>query len=248
MNDLQILNWYLTAGVDEVIGEEPINRLVAVPKKQNLAPIIQKALSQDIQVQRIADVPTNVLAKQATSLNELKSLIANFDTPLKKNAQNMVFADGNPQADLMVIGEAPGEEEDKQGLPFVGRSGKLLDAMLKSIEHDRTNTYITNVVNFRPPNNRTPADDEILLFLPFLQKHVELVQPKVILALGKCAVEALTGSKEGITRLRGKWTLYNNIPMMPSFHPSYLLRKPDQKKNSWYDFLAVQKKLDTLKA
>lgn len=246
MNDLQILNWYLTAGVDEVIGEEPINRLVSSQQKQIKTQPVQNTPVIPIQITKAQNVPTNTLAEKATTLEELKDLIAQFDTPLKKNAQKMVFADGNPQANLMVIGEAPGAEEDKRGLPFVGESGHLLDAMLKSIGQDRTNTYITNVINFRPLNNRTPSLDEMYLFLPFLKKHIELIHPKVLLVLGNCAATTLTNSTEGISRLRGKWIMYNGIPMMPSFHPSFLLRDPMNKKNSWHDFLCVQQKLSSL--
>ena len=245
MNELQTLEWYLSAGVDEIIGEEPINRLVppVVPVQQNRPVQSNVILQAPVALKKEVNETTSALAEQATTLDELKELLQNLDTPLKKMAQRLVFADGNPHSDLMIIGEAPGGEEDRQGLPFVGPSGKLLDLMLKSIGRDRTNTYITNVVNYRPENNRTPSFDEICLFLPFLKKHIELVKPKVILLLGSCAITALTDGSETITRLRGKWMDYNGIPMLASFHPSFLLRTPIQKKNAWYDFLMIKQKL-----
>ena len=185
-------------------------------------------------------------------MDELRAAMENFDgCALKQTAAHLVFADGNPEADLMIVGEAPGAEEDKKGLPFVGASGHLLDLMLKSVGRDRTNVYISNVVSWRPPNNRKPSEDEIALLTPFIKRHIALVRPKVLLLLGGSAVSALIGIKDGITRTRGRWLTYRDgdvsIPAFASFHPAFLLRSPAQKKAAWRDFLTVKAKTDITK-
>jgi DNA polymerase len=193
------------------------------------------------------------LAAAANTLEELKDAIARFDgLSLKATATNLVFADGNPQAKLMLIGEAPGAEEDRRGLPFVGAAGQLLDRMLAAIGHDRTNSYITNIVNWRPPGNRKPSPAEMSLCQPFIERHIALVKPALILLLGDTAAKTLTGRTEGITRLRGKWCDWNDtasgttIPMLPTFHPAFLLRSPSQKREAWIDLLAAKRKLKEL--
>jgi DNA polymerase len=189
------------------------------------------------------------LAAAATTLDQLRDAIAAFDgLALKATATNLVFADGNPKARLMLIGEAPGAEEDRRGLPFVGAAGQLLDKMLAAIGHDRTNSYITNIVNWRPPGNRKPSPAEMSLCAPFIERHIALVDPAVILLLGDTAAKTLTGRSEGITRMRGKWFVWNKpdggaIPMLPTFHPAFLLRSPSQKREAWADLLTAKRKL-----
>ncbi len=189
------------------------------------------------------------LAAAADSLDALKDAIAQFDgIALKATATNLVFADGNPNARLMLVGEAPGGDEDRRGLPFVGVSGQLLDRMLAAIGYDRTNCYITNIVNWRPPGNRKPSPAETQLSLPFIERHIALVNPAVLVLLGDTAAKTLTGRTEGITRLRGRWFEWSlpggaTIPAMPTFHPAYLLRSPGQKREAWMDLLSVKRKL-----
>jgi|TARA_B000000532_G_scaffold233368_1_gene216933 uracil-DNA glycosylase family 4 len=187
-------------------------------------------------------------------LSELEKLrlkissIKNCD--LKDNATNLVFSDGSPFAKIMIIGEGPGANEDKEGKPFVGRAGKLLDKMLASIKLNRQNVYISNVVNFRPPLNRRPTDEEINRYLPFLNKHIEIINPKILLLLGSTALNALIGSKEVISKARGKWIqqkIGNSKPeVIASFHPAFLMRQPDQKKFAWEDLKMIRKKISEL--
>ena len=190
------------------------------------------------------------LAAACQSLDELKDAIARFDgLTLKATATNLVFADGNPKARLMLVGEAPGAEEDRRGLPFVGAAGQLLDRMLAAIGHDRSNSYITNIVNWRPPGNRKPSPAEMLLCRPFIERHIALVDPAVLVLLGDTSAKTLTNRNEGITRLRGRWFTWTNpttgqdIPLMPTFHPAFLLRSPGQKREAWIDLLAIKQKL-----
>ena len=185
------------------------------------------------------------------SLNLLRreiSLIKNCD--LKKNASNLVFADGNPEAKVMIIGEGPGASEDKEGRPFVGRAGKLLNKMLSSINLDRTSVYITNVVNYRPPENRKPTESEIERYLPFLIKHILIIKPKIIMLLGSTALSALIGENEVISKARGKWhdKVFEDTrtSIMPSFHPAFLMRQPEQKKLAWIDLKMIRDKIKKL--
>jgi uracil-DNA glycosylase len=193
------------------------------------------------------------LAAAAQTLDELKNTIAKFEgLSLKATATNLVFADGNPESRLMLIGEAPGAEEDRRGLPFVGASGQLLDRMLAAIGHDRTNCYITNIVNWRPPGNRKPSPAEMTLCLPFIERHIALINPALIVLLGDTAAKTLTNRTEGITRLRGKWFTWprpggtETIPVLPTFHPAFLLRSPGQKREAWMDLLTAKRKLAEL--
>ncbi len=191
-------------------------------------------------------------AQAAHTLEDLRAAVQAFEgCALKSTAKNTVFADGNPEGRLMVIGEAPGSDEDRQGLPFVGVSGKLLDLMLESIGYTRENAYITNVMPWRPPGNRTPTPEEVGMCLPFLMRHIELIKPQVILTVGGLSAKTLLNRTEGITRLRGRWDeltlpgLEVPVPIIATFHPAYLLRSPQQKRFAWRDLLAVKARLDS---
>ncbi|WP_372024552.1 uracil-DNA glycosylase [Tistrella mobilis] len=190
-------------------------------------------------------------AGAAQSLAELEQAIRAFEgCALKATASNTVFADGNPEADLMLVGEAPGAEEDRRGLPFVGQSGRLLDRMLKAIGRDRSSVYITNVLPWRPPGNRTPTPAEIAACLPFALRHIALVRPKLVVAVGGVSAKALLDRPEGITRLRGRSAtldltgLAGPLPVFATFHPAYLLRQPAQKRLAWGDWLRIAEILE----
>ena len=185
------------------------------------------------------------MAKNLEILREKIKVIKNCK--LKENASNLVFADGNPHSNIMIIGEGPGANEDKEGLPFVGRAGQLLDKMLHAINLSRKNVYITNVVNYRPPENRKPTEQEVKRYLPFLKSHIEIIKPKIILLLGSTAMNAILENTDVISKVRGKWheIEINNLKIQSivSFHPAYLLRQPDQKKLSWIDLKMIREKL-----
>lgn len=202
--------------------------------------------------QQARETATHVAAACA-SLDDLRAAMEAFDgCPLKVTATKTVFGDGNPKAPLMLIGEAPGREEDRQGVPFVGESGRLLDRMLASIGLDRTSYYITNLLPWRPPGNRTPTDQEVAVCLPFLQRHIELVQPRVLLLLGGLPTRNLFARPEGIMRQRGKWRRYEStglshpIDALATLHPAFLLRQPAQKRLAWRDLLDLQERLRAL--
>tara|TARA_A100000164_G_scaffold237087_1_gene210542 strand:- start:107 stop:703 length:597 start_codon:yes stop_codon:yes gene_type:complete len=185
-------------------------------------------------------------------LENLKDSISKIkNCELKKSAKNQVFADGNPNAKIMIIGEGPGANEDKEGVPFVGRAGQLLDKMLQSINLNRKNVYITNVVNYRPPENRRPTNEEISKYLPYLTKHIEIIKPKITLLLGSTALNAIIGDEIVISKARGKWVekKIGNIStlVIASFHPAFLMRQPDQKKMAWIDLKLIRKKISELK-
>jgi DNA polymerase len=192
------------------------------------------------------------IAARANTLAELKAAMEAFDgCPLKKTATNTVFADGVPDHRIMLIGEAPGRDEDRLGKPFVGRAGQLLDKMLASIGLDRTkNAYITNVLNWRPPENRDPSPEEAATCLPFLRRHIELVNPGIIILLGAVSARHVMGKTDGIMRLRGKWLEYHvngaMVPVMPMLHPAYLLRRAADKKLAWRDLQAIEDKIKSL--
>jgi DNA polymerase len=250
---LDALTWQIAIGADEAIGDEPQNHirspLVAVSQPA-LAPEPWAPAETVLATKPLAS--TTALAAGASTLDALKAAIAAFDgLEVKHTATNLVFADGNPQAKIMVIGEAPGSDEDRQGKPFVGVSGQLLDRMLAGVGFDRTTLYITNVLNWRPPGNRKPTPSEVALTLPFLMRHIELIDPQLILLSGDSAAKAVTGSKEGITRLRGKWqqiTTPNGkkYRALPTFHPAFLLRSPGQKREAWLDLLALKQEFARL--
>jgi DNA polymerase len=190
---------------------------------------------------------------ECQTLEDLRRAITDFEgCALKKTATNLVFADGNPQAKVMLVGEAPGADEDRQGLPFVGVSGQLLDRMLATIGLDRTSVYITNILPWRPPGNRQPTPQEIAMCKPFVEKHIALVQPQILVLVGGVAMKALFNTNEGIMRLRGTWQSYTPaeleapIKAIATYHPSFLLRSPGQKAQSWQDMLMIKKALETL--
>ncbi|MGE0749414.1 MAG: uracil-DNA glycosylase [Variibacter sp.] len=188
-------------------------------------------------------------AAQAGTLEELRTILETFDgCALKRTAKRLVFADGNPQARLMFVGEAPGREEDLEGLPFVGPSGQLLNRMLAAIGLDRTSVYIANIIPWRPPGNRDPSLQETQTCLPFIRRQIELVAPDVLVTLGKPSTAALLGVADGIRRTRGRWMTYQagarDIRAMATYHPAYLLRTPLEKRLSWRDFLAIKKALE----
>ena len=185
-------------------------------------------------------------------LSELRNKIKSIkNCELKKSATNLVFSDGNPNAKIMIIGEGPGANEDKEGKPFVGRAGKLLDKMLESISLNRKNVYISNVVNYRPPQNRKPTDEEVGRYLPFLQKHIEIINPRILLLLGSTALNAIIGNEIVISKARGKWVNKKigntETNVIASFHPAFLMRQPDQKKYAWEDLKMIRKKISELK-
>ena len=185
-------------------------------------------------------------------LQELKYLITNIkNCELKKNSTNIVFSDGNPNAKIMIIGEGPGANEDLEGVPFIGRTGELLDKMLSSINLDRDNVYITNVVNYRPPENRNPTEEEIARYLPYLTKHIEIINPTILVLLGSAALKTVIGSDKVISEIRGKWIDKKigkcNTSVIASFHPAFLMRQPDQKQMSWIDLKMIRKKILDLK-
>ena len=195
-----------------------------------------------------AAMAARAAAKNAKNLDDLRAILDKFDgCALKTTATQLVFADGNPEARVMFVGEAPGRDEDIEGLPFVGRSGKLLDRMLAAIGLDRTSVYIANIVPWRPPGNRTPTPQESQICLPFILRQIELVDPDILVCLGGPSAQALLGIKEGITKTRGRWFSFNTgkreIRAMPTFHPAFLLRSPLQKRFAWRDFLAIKKAL-----
>ena len=187
-----------------------------------------------------------------SDLGSLKKLILNLkNCNLKKKAKNIVFSDGNPNSKVMIIGEGPGANEDIEGLPFVGRAGQLLDKMLQAINLDRTKVYITNVVNYRPPNNRKPEPSEINKYSVYLREHINIIDPKILILMGGTAMEALFGQTLKISKERGKWkeliVNQKTFQTILTFHPAYLLRQPDQKKYSWADLKMIRNRLDELK-
>ena len=261
LNAEQVLRWHIEASADEAIGEQPIDRFAA-PAPMTAEKPRPKAPGGDTPrlpvagrdlpavAATAATAPSARLAQACATVDELKRAVEAYDgCALKRTCQRTVFADGNPRARIMLIGEAPGRDEDEQGLPFVGASGKLLDRMLASIGLDRDRAYITNVIYWRPPGNRKPEPSEIELCLPFTERHVELVDPAVLVFLGGAAAAALLGKSEGVTKLRGRWFDYSApglarpIPAMPTYHPAYLLRTPIHKREAWKDLLAIQKQL-----
>jgi DNA polymerase len=275
-DSLSALTWLVEAGADEAIGEAAVDRFAARKPTTNpplegkgQAPVSEFRPSPK-PAARVSVLPAPpkgsaaasspqgegsdsigdaiALARAATSLHELKAALESFDgCALKRSATTTVFADGNPASRILFIGEAPGRDEDRQGLPFVGRAGKLLDKMLAAIGLDRTSAYITNVLNWRPPENREPSPEEAALCLPFLRRHIELVDPLVMILLGGTSVRHVMGRSDGIMKTRGRWLEYNAagrmVPVMPTLHPAYLLRQPAHKKLAWRDLLAVEQKI-----
>src|SRR5690349_17066832 len=257
----QLLAFYLEAGVDCALSEEPINRLAdpdpVQPVRETTAASPPRAPSIPAPALFQAEAPpapdaaiasAREAARTAPTLEALRALLDNFDgCALKNTATRLVFADGNPSARVMFVGEAPGRDEDIAGLPFVGRSGQLLDRMIAAIGLDRSKAYIANVIPWRPPGNRTPTPQETQICLPFIQRQIELVNPDVLVTLGNPSTQALLSTREGIMRTRGKWFDYDTgtrtIRAIATFHPAYLLRSPSYKRMSWLDLRAVAKAL-----
>ena len=188
-----------------------------------------------------------ISADKLDNLDKLKKAIHNIrNCSLKDNAKNMVFSDGNPRSKIMLIGEAPGANEDQEGLPFVGRAGALLDKMLSAINLDRKKVYISNIINYRPPENRRPTDEEIRRYLPFITKHIEIINPKILVLLGSTAMNSLIGDEVVISKMRGKWIEKNfgscKTSVIITFHPAFLMRQPAQKKMAWIDLKMIRDK------
>ncbi|MBM3535138.1 MAG: uracil-DNA glycosylase [Alphaproteobacteria bacterium] len=266
-----LLAWQVAAGADEAILAEPVDRTRPLP-----APAPQPAVAPaPTRPRSLAEAPSpspssvrapampqkaappTLIAQDAKALAAACKTVAELEQAvrlyegcgLKKTATNTVFADGNPQARLMLVGEAPGADEDRQGKPFVGLSGKLLDRMLAAIGYDRGSAYITNILFWRPPGNRQPTPQEIQQCLPFVLRHVELVNPAVLVLLGGTSAKTMLNQTDGIMRLRGRWFEYKideSLPIIPAlatYHPAYLLRSPGQKREAWRDFLALKLRL-----
>jgi uracil-DNA glycosylase family 4 len=261
----QLLAFYLEAGVDCALADEPVDRLAdldpAPPPRENVvreapaktfvqAPSAVPAARADVTIAPEAAISSaREAARTAPTLEALRTLLENFNgCALKNTATRLVFADGNPQARVMFVGEAPGRDEDIEGLPFVGRSGKLLDRMIAAIGLDRSKAYIANVIPWRPPGNRTPTPQETQVCLPFIQRQIELVNPDVLVTLGNPSTQTLLQTREGIMRTRGKWFDYDTgsrvIRAIATFHPAYLLRSPSYKRMSWQDLRAIAKALE----
>jgi uracil-DNA glycosylase family 4 len=281
----ELLAFYIEAGADVLIGEEPLNRLAdeiaarngdtvsspfepeAAPRRReegeasshrqakgSPSPAVLRRASDNVSAQPappppdVAVMAAREAARSAQTLDELRALLDSFQgCALRATATQLVFADGNPHARLMFVGEAPGYEEDLSGRSFVGRSGKLLDRMIEAIGLDRSQAYIANVVPWRPPGNRTPTPQETAICLPFIRRQIELANPDILVCLGQPATQTLLGTREGITRTRGRWFKYDTgsreIRAMATLHPAYLLRQPLQKRLALRDFLAVKKAL-----
>jgi DNA polymerase len=255
-----LLAWYVEMGVDVALDETPVDRLAAPAPKPAVEvarvavfePPPRTAGSQSPAAVPPSDETARAareIAKSAGSLDELREALSRFDgCNLKLTATQLVFADGNPDARVMLVGEAPGRDEDIQGLPFVGRSGQLLDRMLAAIGLDRNSVYIANVVPWRPPGNRTPTPQETATCRPFVERQIELVDPDFLICLGGAAAKELMSTAEGILRLRGRWRDYDTgtraIKAMATLHPAYLLRQPLQKRLVWRDLLTLKAALD----
>lgn len=271
ISPLALLQFYADIGIEDVVGEEAIDR-TKIP--ETVLPMTAGSKAAPAATSALAGLPSDIapatevasmgtvealeeaqsLAAAATTLDELRSALDNFKgLAIKRTATQMVFADGQPNARVMFVGEAPGADEDRLGRPFVGVSGQLLDRMLAAIGLDRAeNAYISNVINWRPPGNRNPDAGEIAVSMPFIQKHIALVNPEVVVFVGGVAAKSMLDTTQGITRLRGRWGEYTNpvmsraIPALCMLHPAYLLRSPQQKSLAWQDLLMLKAKLKTL--
>ena len=235
MNQLnkEYLNLLLQSGVHTFQNDSPINFFNIHKKNEN-----ERVIEQKKDLDKIKNI------------NELLLTLKAYDNPLKKTANKLVFYDGNIESKIMFIGEAPGKEEDESGKPFVGKAGQLLNKMLEAINLNRNEIYITNVIPWRPPNNRTPSEKEIIEFLPFLQKQIEIIKPKYIFLLGATAAKAILSTPLSLSKLRGKWHNYksinmtNRIDVLASYHPAYLLRSPQFKKEAWIDLKMLREKIN----
>ena len=265
LNVREILEWYLTAGVEETCGEVPFaleatntqQKASLEPVSQNKTSVLSKTHDDSVRLATTELAQATVsacqnareLCQKAETISSLRELVENFDgCSLKLTANKTVFGYGNEKAKLLLIGEAPGADEDRSGVPFVGRSGQLLEKMLNAIGVQRDECFITNVLPWRPPGNRTPTEGEIAVCLPFLKRQIDLVSPEIIMILGGSAANALLDNGEPISKLRGKWLEYKTsngkkIPVLASFHPAYLLRNSGQKAKAWVDMLRMKQKL-----
>jgi DNA polymerase len=268
---LRALAWQVEAGADEAVGNAPVARYRSVERDRAAAPAPRAATGREsggpAPVPRPAEIAAprpaaragdavanaQALASAANTIDELRAAVGAFDgCPLKETATSLVFGDGNPAAKVMLIGEAPGADEDRLGKPFVGVSGQLLDRMMGWIGLDRASFYITNILFWRPPGNRSPTSAEVASCLPFVERHVELVDPEILVLVGGSSAKTLLGRSEGIMRLRGQWFQYQSarmsrpIPALAMYHPAYLLRSPAQKREAWRDLLSLKQKFDTL--
>jgi uracil-DNA glycosylase family 4 len=267
-SDLAALQFYIEAGVDELIVDEVMDRFKAVEPVAATAPssLVEAASAAPVVAGKSeAQVEAAQLAAAASTLDELRAAIAGFDgMPLKKTATNLVFEAGNREASIMVIGDAPGAEEDRSGEAFIGEAGQLLDKILKCIDLARDAddvsraAYLANILNWRPPGNRSPLASEIAVSLPFIERQIQLAQPKLLVLCGGEPAKALLGRSESISRLRKTWHDYlpqtpelqnadvKAIPAIATYHPSYLLSTPLQKKAVWADMLSLQEKYSAL--
>jgi DNA polymerase len=271
-----VLRWYADSGLDEVIGEMPVDRFAAPSRQQTAAPSAPRPAAPAPPPRPSArqsgqppagplpraPVPlespqlvedARQLARSCRTLPELEAAIRAFEgCTLKRTAKNTVFADGVAGAPVMVVGEAPGADEDRQGRPFVGASGQLMDRMFEAIGMSRArDLYITNILFWRPPGNRTPTLAEQAMCLAFTRRHIELARPRILILAGGTAAKAILDTTDGIMRLRGRWVTLrldegSELPALPTFHPAYLLRTPASKRQSWSDLLAIDKKLKEL--
>jgi uracil-DNA glycosylase len=270
MDDLAALRWLVEAGADEAIGETPLDRFAALPPPPPVAAPTAKtaaraapalAPTQTIPAPTLAapqpaaqaELAARAAAAAAQSLAELQAALAAFEgCSLKATATNLVFADGNPAAPVMLMGDAPRADDDRFGSPFAGDAGKLLDRMLAAIGFDRGNVYIANLIAWRPPADRQPTAAEIAACLPFARRHIALARPKLLVLFGDLAARSLLGTAESIIRLRGRWKTYEDpalpapIPVLATFHPWYLLKQPLQKRDSWSDLLSIKQKIAEL--
>lgn len=251
---LALLAWQIELGATEAIGDTPVNRF-DLPREAPRAarPPAAPAAPQRSAVPQPEEDPVAVARTAATGAQDLAALAAAMDAyehcELKRGARNLVFADGNPGARVMILGEAPGREEDLRSKPFVGRAGQLLDRMLAEIglrrdaDDPERAVYITNIMPWRPPQNRDPTPQEIAMMLPFVERHVALAAPEVVVLMGNISCQAVLG-RRGITKLRGNWTKAWGRPAIPMFHPAGLLRNPHNKRFAWADLLALQARLE----
>ncbi|WGJ15002.1 uracil-DNA glycosylase [Methylocapsa sp. D3K7] len=262
-----LLRWYADVGVDLAVDAVPHDRFAETPANSEVtsyarqpAPPLPSAAAAGPRVMREAPPALTAGAIEAAALDsaaaaqnldDLRDSLSRFEgCGLKATATRLVFGDGNPDAEIMIVGEAPGADEDRQGVPFVGRAGQLLDKMLASIDLDRSKVYIANVVPWRPPGNRTPTPLETAACLPFTRRQIELVDPKILVCLGAAAAQTLLGTKEGIMRMRGRWLSYagggKDIRAAALLHPAYLLRQPAQKRLAWQDLRMLAKEIKRL--
>jgi uracil-DNA glycosylase len=249
---LAALDWYRAAGVDIAVGDEPVDRFATsavVAPKRLLPPSAGPAPTPAPAVPLTTDPnETRAIAAAAATLDELRAAMDAYEgCALKHRATQLCFADGNPEAKIMMVGEGPGDQEDKQGKPFVGRAGQLLDRMLGAIGLDRTKVFIVNMVPWRPPGNRNPTPEELALCAPFVHRQIELVNPKILLTLGNVPTQSLFETSTGITRMRGIWKTLTiggwSGPVLPTLHPAFLLRTPSAKAQAWKDMLSLKQRI-----